>query len=195
METKKIFIVLGIIVLIVVGYFYVYAKGLGSMYVVSNKADESPFFMTIEPIVIKNILLPKGTKITYKKQYFWEKNEQKKLLDEKNILSISFKEVISWGGVPITSINKFFNPDMIGYSVYADFTKLDKNKETEFSNLWQSCNKALAIKVKDINDWSFNKENILDTQGCGRNNRHFNEDLAQQSFLNNLHAELMKIKD
>ncbi len=195
METKKIFIVLGIIVLIAIGYFYIYAKGLGSMYVVANKPDESPFFMTTQPIIVKNILLPKETKIIYKKHYFWEKHEQKELLKEKDIVEISFKEVIYWGGVPITSIDKFFNPEMKGFSVYADFDKLNKNKETQFSNLWQSCNSVLGINVKDINDWSFNKKNILDVEGCGGNSRYFNEDIKQQNFLNNLHNELIKIKD
>ncbi|WP_452231394.1 hypothetical protein [Lacinutrix sp. MEBiC02595] len=195
METKKIFIVLGIIVLIAIGYFYLYAKGLGAMYAVGSKPDESPFFITTQPIMVKNIRVPKDTKITYKKQYFWEKKEQTELLKEKNILKISFNEVIYWGEVPITSIEKFFNPKMIGFNVNADFTKLNKNKETPFSNLWQSCNSALAIQVKDINDWSFNKENISDIQGCGRMNRYFSEDIKQQNFLNDLNTEMREIKD
>ncbi|MDW5290716.1 hypothetical protein [Formosa sp. PL04] len=193
METKKIFIVLGIIVLIAIGYFYCYVKASGSMYSVANKLDESPFYMTTQPIIVKNISLPIGTKIIYEKQYFWEKYEQKKLLDEKDIFEISFKEVIYWGGVPISKILQFYNPKMIGFSVYPDFDKL--NKETQFSNLWQSCNSDLSINVKDINDWSFNKKNILDIEGCGSYQRHFSEDIKQQRFLDNFYDELIKIRD
>jgi hypothetical protein len=198
---KKIFIVLGVIVLIAIGYFYFYTKALGSMFSVANKLDESPFFITTQPIIVKNISLPEGTKIIYEKQYFWEKYEQKKLLNEKDIFEISFKEVIYWGGVPITKILQFYNPKMIGFSVYPDFDKLNKNKETQFSNLWLNCNSdyasnsKLGITVKDINDWSFNKKNILDIEGVGPNNRYFKEDKNQQKYLDELLSELMKIKE
>ncbi|MCL7763527.1 hypothetical protein MPF19_08890 [Polaribacter sp. Z014] len=195
METKKILIILGIILFVLIGLFYIYAKGLGSMYALGNKPDESPFYITTKPIVVKNILLPKGTKISYKKNYFWQKYEQKELLNEKNIKEISFPEVINWGGVPITSILKFFNPEMKGFSVYADFNRLDKNKETQFSNLWKSCSSKLQISVQDTDDWSFNKKNISDIESCSVNyQRYFSEDEKQQKFLNDLLSEMMKIK-
>ena len=66
--------------LIVIGSFFLYLNALGSAQVI-NKPDKSPFFVTTKPIIIKNILLPKGTKIKYKKRYFWEKYEQ-----ENNII-------------------------------------------------------------------------------------------------------------
>lgn len=197
METKKVFIVLGIIILIIIGFFYAYVNALSSMWVLNNP-DESPYFVTTKPVVIKNILLPKGTKITYKKRYFWEKYEQEKLLNKKDITEVSFKEgiTINWGGVPITSILKFFNPEMKGFTVYADFNRLNKNKETQFSNLWQSCNNNLGITVKNTNDWSFNKKNISDIQSCSVNyQRYFKEDIKQQIFLDNLYNELMKTRD
>ena len=196
METKKILIVIGIIILIIIGCFYLYLRALGSMWVV-NTPDESPYFITTNPIVIKNILVPKQTKITYEKRYFWEKYEQKKLLNEKDITSISFEEgiTIDWGGIPIKEIVKFFNPEMTGYSVYADFNSLNENKKTQFYNLWEFCNNDLGITVKNTDDWSFNKKNILDVQSCGVNyQRYFSEDIKQQVFLDNLYNELTKIK-
>jgi len=197
MEAKKIFIVIGIIILIVIGSIYAYLNALSSMWVV-NKPDESPYFVTTKPQVIKNIPFPKETKITYKKRYFWEKHEQKKPLDEKNITQISFKKgiTIDWGGVPITSIVEFYNLEMKGYSVYADFNSLNKNRETEFSDLWKSCNSVLGITTKNTDDWSFNKKNILIIESCGVNyQRYFSEDLEQQKFLDNLYSELIKIKN
>ncbi len=163
-----------------------------------NKPDDSPYFVTTKPIVIKNILLPKETKITYEKRYFWEKHEQKGLLNEKDITKISFKDgiTIDWGGVPITSIVKFFNLEMKGFTVYADFNSLNKNKKTQFSNLWQSCSNHLGITVKNTNNWSFNKKNISDTESCSVNyQRYFKEDIRQQRFLDNLYKELMKMSD
>ena len=197
METKKILIIIGIIILITVGCFYLYLRALGSMWVV-NTPDKSPYFITTKPISINNILVPKGTKITYKKRYFWEKYEQKKLLNEKDITRISFKEgiTINWGGIPIKEIIKFFNPEMKGYSVYADFDSVNKNKNTQFYNLWKSCNSELGITVKNTDDWSFNQKNILDVQSCGVSyQRYFSEDIEQQLFLDNLYNELTKIKD
>ncbi|PKV48858.1 hypothetical protein ATE84_0873 [Aquimarina sp. MAR_2010_214] len=197
MEAKKIFIIIGIIILIVIGFFYAYLKALGSAWV-TNKPDKRPFFVTTKPIIIKNILLPEGTKIIYNKKYFWEKYEQKELLNEKDITSVFLKEgtTINWGGVPITSIVKFFNSEMKGFSVYPDFDKLNENKKTQFSNLWLSCNTDLGITVENTNDWSFNKTNILDVESCGVNNqRYFKEDKNQQRFLDDLYNELMIIKD
>ena len=197
METKKILIIIGIIILITVGCFYLYLRALGSMWVV-NTPDKSPYFITTKPISVNNILVPKGTKITYKKRYFWEKYEQKKLLNEKDITRISFKEgiTINWGGTPIKEIIKFFNPEMKGYSVYADFDSVNKNKNTQFYNLWKSCNSELGITVKNTDDWSFNQKNILDVQSCGVSyQRYFSEDIEQQLFLDNLYNELTKIKD
>ncbi|MDE5416985.1 hypothetical protein L3049_03115 [Labilibaculum sp. DW002] len=195
MEKKIIFIILGIILLVVIGYFYFYSKALASMWVL-NKPDQSPYFVTTKPITIKNILLPKGTKVTYKKRNFWEKYEQEKLLNENDISDFSFAEgtALDWGGVPITSIVKFYNSEMKGFTVYADFDSLDKSKETEFSNLWQNCNSSLGITVKNTDDWSFNKQNILDVESCSVSyQRYFKDDAKQQKFLDDLYNELMKI--
>jgi len=84
---------------------------------------------------------------------------------------------------------------MKGYTVYANFNSLNKNKKTQFYNLWKSCNSELGITVKNTDDWSFNKKNIVDIQSCGSNQRYFSEDKKQQLFLDNLYNELTKIKD
>ncbi|WP_225034794.1 hypothetical protein [Winogradskyella sp. SM1960] len=197
MERKKLVIIISIILLLLIGSIYAYMNALGSMWVL-NKPDESPYFITTESITIKNIPLPKGTKITYKKRFFWEKYEQEKLLNEDNVTDISFKKgvTIDWGGVPITSIHKFYNSKMKGFSVNADFDKLNNTKKTQFSNLWLRCNDNLGITVENTNDWSFNKKNILDIESCGVNNqRYFKEDKNQQRFLDELYSQLMKIKD
>ena len=88
--------------------FCAYVDALGSMWVI-NKPDERPYFVTTKPLIVKQILLPKETKIIYNKRYFWQNYEQNKLLNEKNITQISLKDgtTIYWGGVPITSIVKF----------------------------------------------------------------------------------------
>ena len=83
---------------------------------------------------------------------------------------------------------------MCGFSVYADFKQLSNDKKTKFSELWQNCNEDLGIKVKNIDDWSFNKNNILDIESCGVNyQRYFKENAKQQKFLDNMYSELMKI--
>ncbi|MEW2921227.1 hypothetical protein AB1A65_07145 [Muricauda sp. ANG21] len=195
MKTQKIVIVFGVILLIVLVGFLVYLFALSSAYTL-NKPDKRPFFITTKPIVVKGILVPKGTKIIYKKQYFWEKQEQKKPLQEKNIIQIAFAEgaTILWGGVPITSIVKFYNSEMNGFTVYADFSSL--HKETRFSTLWQNCNDGLGITVEDNDDWSFNTKNILDVESCGVNyRRYYKDDENQQKHLDDLYHALMIIED
>ena len=195
MEVKYIFIIIGLLLLIVVVGGYLYIRALGKMWVM-HTPDKSPFFRTTKPLIVHNILLPEKTKITYKKRYSWEKYEQKKPLKNKNITQISFDEgvTIEWGGVPITKIIKYFNPEMIGYTVYADFNSLNKNKETEFSNLWKGCDNSLGIAVKNPDDWSFAKDNIVDVDSCSVvYQRYFKEDIEQQLFLDKLYSELMKL--
>ena len=195
MRTQKIVIVFGVVLVIAIVGFFVYLFALSSAYNL-NKPDKRPFFITTQPIIVKKILLPKGTKIIYGKGYFWENQEQKKPLHEKNIAQISFMEgtTIHWGGVPITSIAKFYNSEMKGFTVYADFDKL--HHKTRFSTLWKNCEDGLGITIADEDDWSFNKENILDVESCGVNyQRYFKEDENQQKYLDDLFHELMLIKD
>lgn len=189
------FIILGVIVLFVIVGLYIYIKALGDAWKI-NTPDDRPFFITTEPITVKKILLPVGTKILFERQYFWQKYEQKKMLKNENIVGFCFhKELtVEWAGVPISSISKFYNTEMSGYSVYADFNALKAENETEFSKLWKQCNDGIGITVKNTEDWSFNKHNILDVQSCSVSyQRYFKEDAEQQRFLDHLRNELMKL--
>ncbi|MEN1784067.1 MAG: hypothetical protein AAGF77_02915 [Bacteroidota bacterium] len=196
MKKHKALIIFGVIILVIAGGFYAYLSALASVWTL-NKPDKRPFFIVPEPTVLKRVMLPKGTKIVYERQFFWEKYEQKEPLKEKDIVEVSFVNgaTIDWGGVPITSMVKFYNSEMRGFSVYPDFSKLEDNQKTEFSSLWQSCDGDLGITVKKVEDWSFNKENILDVQSCSVSfQRYFTEDTKQQMFLDSLHVALMKIE-
>ncbi|RZL37052.1 MAG: hypothetical protein EOP00_28940, partial [Pedobacter sp.] len=101
---------------------------------------------------------------------------------------------INWGGVPVTEINKFFNDEMRGYTVYADFKKLHGDKITKFSKLWESCSDGLGITIKNSDDWSFNPKNIADVESCSVNyQRYFKDNMYQKQFLDSLYSELLKI--
>lgn len=105
--------------------------------------------------------------MVYEEQFFKEGKQDHKLKEEK-LTTIEFpegKELI-WGGVPVKSIYKFFNSEMRGYTVTADFSKLNEDQKTKFSELLQSCNDGLGITIKNTDDWSFNKENIADVKSC-----------------------------
>ena len=93
-------------------------------------------------------------------------------------------------------INKFFNSEMIGYSVYADFESLPEDKKTKFSLMWEGCDADLGITVKNAKDWSFNKKNILHVESCSvLYQRYFKNNYEQQNFLNTMYAELMKVEE
>ena len=85
---------------------------------------------------------------------------------------------------------------MKDYSFNKNFDELNETKKTKFSNIWQSCNYHLGINVQDTEDWSFNKNNILDVQSCGVNFQgYFKEDVKQQNLLDNLYTELLKVSN
>ena len=196
---KKTYIIIGILTLIIalftIGYFVLLGlSGMGSP--TGGRGPNYPYFITLEPTTIKNILVPKGTKLTYEEQFFKE-GQQDKIMNEEKLTSIELPEgkTIDWGNVPVFMILKFFNLEMRGYTVYADFNQLSNDKKTKFSELWQSSDNELGIDVKNIGDWSFNKQNITDVESCGVNNqRYFKEDKSQQQFLDSLMKELLNIK-
>jgi len=160
-----------------------------------NSAPNYPYFITTARLVVKKILVPKGTRLVYE-EHFSKEGKQDKMMAEGKLHTIELPvgETIDWGGVPVTSITKFFNSEMRGFTVYADFNKLSNDKRTKFSELWQSCDSDLGIAVKNIDDWSFNTKNISDVQSCSvLYQRYFKEDEKQQNFLDNIYAELIKI--
>lgn len=159
-----------------------------------NSALDYPFFITNERCVVKKISIPAGTKLVYE-EHFFKEGQQDKMMSEEKLIAIEMQNgaTIDWGGVPVTSIEKFFNSAMCGFTVYADFNQLSNEHKTTFSELWQSCSDGLGIKVQDMNDWSFNKNNISDIESCSVNyQRYFKENAAQQKFLDDIYAELMK---
>lgn len=160
-----------------------------------NSSVDYPYFITTEPMVIKKIRLPKGTRLTYD-EHFFVKGKQDHTMSEQRLTSIKLPEgeTINWGGVPVYWIEKFFNPEMTGFTVYADFSKLSEDKKTKFSTLWKSCTDGLSITVKNIDNWSFDKGNIADIESCSvLYQRYFKDDPEQQTFLNNMLSELRKV--
>ena len=196
MTINKILISVAILIVLGIACFYFYLLAVSSAYSL-HKPDKRPYYITTEPLVVKNISLPTGTKITYKKGYFWQRGQQRKPRDEKDIFEINLlgEKTVDWGGIPVTSFAKFYNESMKGFSVYPDFEKLDTTKQTEFSRLWQRCSDDLGVSVENLDDWSFNKQNILDIESCGMTQRYFKEDLEQQAFLDSLFIELRKVEN
>lgn len=161
-----------------------------------NSTPNYPYFVTAKPSLVKKIMVPAGTVLTYEEQFF-KSGEQNKLLSEKDLTDIRLPEgkLLNWGGIPISSINKFFNSEMRGFTVNADFNSLPEDKKTKFSKLWESCDSGLGITVKDIDDWSFNPKNIADVESCGvLYQRYFKDDAEQQNFLSEMHAALLDVK-
>ena len=162
-----------------------------------NTAPNYPYFITTEPLVVKKILVPKETKLIYEEHAF-KKGKQDKIMSEEklNTIDLPVGETIDWGGVPIISIHKFFNSEMRGFTVSANFNQMRKDKKTKFSELWNSCSSNLGITVQTINDWSFNKKNISNIESCSVNyQRYFKDNAEQQKFLDSMLAELIKDGD
>ncbi|UUC44731.1 hypothetical protein [Flavobacterium cerinum] len=155
-----------------------------------------PYFITKDSMFVKKIMVPKGTELIYQEDGF-NKGKQEKILNEENLKTIKLHNgaTIDWGGVPVYEIELFFNTKMHGFTVYANFYRLSKDKKTKFSELWQSCNDGLGVTVKNLNDWSFNPKNISDIESCSVSyQRYFKEDAKQQKFLDSIYNEVTKKK-
>lgn len=167
---------------------------LPSLSLNGSPPPDYPYYITKKPTVVKKILVPAGTKLVYQQQ-FSKEGEQNEQLDESTLTDIKLQDsvTINWAGVPVTWISKFFNTEMRGFSVYADFSKLSDDRKSKFSEMWQSCNDDLGILVKDLDDWSFNPKNITDVSSCSvKYQRYFKDDKRQQQFLDTLYTKMVK---
>ena len=159
-----------------------------------NSRPDYPYYVTTQPIIVKKIPIPVGTKLEYEEQYF-KSGQQNSLLNEKKLVAIYFPkdQSMNWAGVPIGTINKYFNSEMKGFSVYARFEQIPSNQQTRFSQLWQKCDDNLGISVRNIDDWTFNLNNIADIDSCSVNyQRYFKDSLQQQHYLDQLYQEMRK---
>ena len=95
-----------------------------------NGRPDYPYYITTQPIIVKNIAVPTGTTLEYEQQHF-KSGQQDSLLNEKKLIGIRFPtdQSMNWAGVPIGYINKYFNSEMKGFSVYARFNQLTRNKQ------------------------------------------------------------------
>ncbi|WP_294215322.1 hypothetical protein [uncultured Chryseobacterium sp.] len=145
-------------------------------------------------MTVKNLKLPKGTKLTYEEKLFREGQQDHMMNEEKlTVIELPKGKTIDWGGVPVYKIMKFFNPEMKGHSVSPDFGRLHDEKKTRFSEMWQSCDAELGVLVKNPDDWSFDVKNIVDISDCSvLYQRYFRDDVQQQSFLDKLLGEMKK---
>jgi hypothetical protein len=134
--SRKNYIIIGILALIallVIGGIVV-LDGLSSMGNPNgSRAPDYPYFITTEPLTVKKIGVPKGTKLTYE-EHFFKEGQQDRIMNEQRLTGIELPKgkTINWGGVPVYMITKFFNPEMKGYSVSADFSQLSDDKKTMF---------------------------------------------------------------
>ena len=161
-----------------------------------EKSKNPPYFITKEPTVIKKILLPKGTRLVYE-EAFLKKGLQTKLMNENKLTHIwpPQNNTFKWAGVPVAYMYRFFNTDMSGFTVQANFSLLENNDKTKFSEMWQSCNDRLGIEVKDLNDWSFNLNNVTDITDCSAGyQRYFKDNKKVQNFLDDLYFEMRKVR-
>lgn len=160
-----------------------------------NSTPNYPFYITTKPELVKHILVPVGTKLTYEKILF-KKGEQNRMMSERKLKTIELPNgtTINWAGVPVYRIDKFFNTAMSGYSVYADFNKLKNGNKNKFTDMWNECSDDLGITVKNTDDWSFNLSNISNIESCSViYQRYFKDDADIQNHLDSMYVELKKI--
>ena len=139
---------LAFVAVLVIGVLIVLGELSGMGNPNGSRAPDYPYFITTEPLTVRNLSLPKGTKLTYEESFFKE-GQQKRMVNEKNLTTIELPKgkPIIWGGVPVYMFLKFYNPEMKGYAVSADFEKMPKNQRTKFSEIWQRCGNELGVLI------------------------------------------------
>lgn len=179
---KRIYIIVTVLIIIIVaivGYFKILDELSGMGNPTGGRGPDYPYFITIKATTVKKILVPKGTKLTYE-EHFFRKGKQDDIMSESKLTDVELPkgETIDWGGVPIYMISKFFNPEMRGFAISASFDRLSDNKKTAFSKLWENagCIDDLGVMVKNIDDWSFNRENITAVDDCGVNGLYYTDE-------------------
>lgn len=149
------------------------------------------YFQSTEPTVVKGISVPIGAKIVYGNSH--RKGSLGRPMSEDKITALEFPagKPLRWGGVPVTSIRKFYNTDMRGFTVEADFDRPASGNMNRFAQLWRSSGSDdLGVDIINPADWSFNPRNISDVESCGSYQRYFKDDAKQQRFLDALYAAL-----
>ncbi len=124
-----------------------------------------PFFITNKPTMVKNMLVPKGTKLIYERQSPDQEGIQYKILDEEKLTEIILDEnnpdaYVNWGGIPASHFKKISDEN---YSVIINVWTLEYEKD----NVVYGFNIAednLRISVKNMNDWTYNTQNIKEIQ-------------------------------
>ena len=101
------------------------------------------YYIVKEPMVVKNLELPVGTRIVYFNTSLFGDRESSRPLREKNIYQIFFPDdnPLIWGGVSVTLIERFFNRDMKGFTVYPELgnsLQSDENKRKLMKKKWVS---------------------------------------------------------
>ena len=162
--------------------------------------DTSPYYTTTSSTLVRGITVPAQTKLIYKSQNYFQKEQQPTALKEKNLTDIKLPadKAIVWGGMPSSMFIQFFNSEMKGFSVYPaeDFVP---ESSSDFIKLWQSCASDLDVTLKNTNDWSFNPEN-MEIRGCGVNiqkrsqyNDHWPNQDEADAFLIKINQALQKL--
>ena len=168
------------------------------------------YYIVKEPMVVKNLQLPIGTRIVYFNTSLFGDSESSRPLREKNIYQIFFPDdnPLIWGGVPVTLIERFFNRDMKGFTVYPELgnsLESDENKhklmeKNEFLKLWFMWAKNMDVHIKDEKDWSFNPDNMVlggkaDARDIDYGNlKYFPDESSMEEHLKKLNEAARNVK-
>ncbi|WP_338946338.1 hypothetical protein KST17_00440 [Fusobacterium canifelinum] len=168
------------------------------------------YYIVKEPMVVKNLELPVGARIVYFDTSLFGDSESSRPLKEKNIYQIFFPDdkPLIWGGVPVSLIERFFNRDMKGFTVYPELgnsLESDKNKsklmeKSEFLKLWFMWAKNMHVDIKDEKDWSFNPDNMVlggkaDTRDIDYGNlKYFQDENSMEEHLRKLNEAARNVK-
>ena len=168
------------------------------------------YYIVKEPMVVKNLQLPIGTRIVYFNTSLFGDSESSRPLREKNIYQIFFPDdnPLIWGGVPVTLIERFFNRDMKGFTVYPELgnsLESDENKhkfmeKNEFLKLWFMWAANMHVDIKDEKDWSFNLDNMVlggkaDVRDIDYGNlKYFSDENSMKEHLKKLNEAARNVK-
>jgi hypothetical protein len=149
-------------------------------------SDDSPYFETAEPTLINKLLVPKGARLVYTKcidirEKMSDGNyvttgavadtcragNQNEIMDVTRLkyIFIPSGETLDWGGIPASLFVVYRESNLLDIGV--DYDKLSEVKLAEFKKLMSEvCSWKFEFKLKSMDDFSFNKKNILGVEKC-----------------------------
>lgn len=135
---------------------------------INSSYEERSYHVIQEPMVIKGLSLPKGTKVTYEVDFINHGLQDSPLSTDKiRSLRLPKGKALNWAGIPVDWVTKnSYANKTVGYTIFLAFD-VPHTSQSRLSTLWKKkrCYR-MSVNTKNGDDWSFDMNNIVSIHDC-----------------------------